>query len=92
MHLRLLALAGLLLVQSAHAQGFNCRYARTPDEIAICRDARLSQLDERLSYGFRLKEAGGSSGERRHRWAEAPSVAEASHGAWGGSSELRDAC
>jgi uncharacterized protein len=57
MHLRLLALAGLLLVQSAHAQGFNCRYARTPDESAICRDARLSQLDERLSNRFyRLRE------------------------------------
>jgi uncharacterized protein len=57
MHLRLLAAAGLLLVQPAHAQGFNCRYARTPDEIAICRDARLSQLDERLSNRFyRLRE------------------------------------
>ena len=57
MYLRLLALAGLLLVQPAHAQSFNCRSARTPDEIAICSDARLSQLDERLSSRFyRLRE------------------------------------
>ena len=42
MHLRLLGLASLLLVQSAHAQSFDWRYARAPDEAAICEDARLS--------------------------------------------------
>src|SRR5689334_5450671 len=41
MHLRLLSLAGLLLVYPAHAQSFNCRYGRAPDEVAICQDARL---------------------------------------------------
>ena len=52
MHLRCLAVAGLLLVQPAHAQGFNCRNAGTPDERAICADARLSRLDERLNSRF----------------------------------------
>lgn len=31
------------------AQSFNCRYARTADEILICQDERLSRLDERLA-------------------------------------------
>ena len=52
MHLRLLSLASLLLVHPAHAQSFNCRYARAPDEVAICEDTRLSRLDERLSNRF----------------------------------------
>jgi uncharacterized protein YecT (DUF1311 family) len=66
MHLRLLGLASLLLVQSAHAQSFDCRYARAPDEAAICEDARLSALDERLaSQFFRLR--GRLSGPDRAR-------------------------
>ncbi len=55
MRLRLIGLVSLLslsLVQSVHAQSFNCQYARTPDEIVICNDARLSRLDERLSSRF----------------------------------------
>jgi uncharacterized protein len=36
----------------ASAQSFNCRYAKTPDEVAICGDPRLSQLDERMSRRF----------------------------------------
>src|SRR5215210_2296951 len=58
MHLRLLGLASLLLVQSAHAQSFSCRYARASDEVAICEDAWLSRLDERLSSRFfRLRDS-----------------------------------
>ena len=49
---RLLGLAVLLLVHPAHAQSFNCRAARTSDEIAVCRDARLGRLDERLASRF----------------------------------------
>ena len=52
MRLRALGLVSLGLVSSAHAQSFNCRYARTPDEVAICESARLSALDERLSSRF----------------------------------------
>ena len=33
----------------AHAQSFNCRYAKSPDEVLICQDQELSALDERLS-------------------------------------------
>ena len=58
MRLRALGLVGLGLVSSAHAQSFNCRYARTPDEVAICESARLSALDERLSSRFfRLRDS-----------------------------------
>lgn len=53
MRLCLIALAGLLFVSSsAHAQSFNCGYARTPDEITICESPRLSVLDERMSSRF----------------------------------------
>lgn len=54
MRLRLIGVASLLFVSSAHAQSFNCRYARTPDEVTICEDARLSALDERLAPVFPL--------------------------------------
>lgn len=58
MRLRALGLVGLLLASSAQAQSFNCRYARTPDEVAICEDSRLSALDERLSNRFfRLRDS-----------------------------------
>jgi uncharacterized protein len=52
MRLRLIGVASLLLVSSAHAQSFNCRYARTPDEVTICENPRLSVLDERMSSRF----------------------------------------
>jgi uncharacterized protein len=52
MHLRFLAVAGLLLAQPAHAQAFNCRNAGTADEAAICADARLGRLDESLNRRF----------------------------------------
>jgi uncharacterized protein len=58
MRLRLIGVASLLFVSSAHAQSFNCRYARTPDEVTICEDARLSALDEHLSRRFfRLRDS-----------------------------------
>jgi uncharacterized protein len=41
-----------LLPATAEGQSFNCRYARQPDEVTICGDRRLSQLDERLSARF----------------------------------------
>jgi uncharacterized protein len=41
--------AGLLLPGAAEAQSFNCAYARSPDEVLICEDPRLSALDELLS-------------------------------------------
>jgi uncharacterized protein len=36
----------------AQAQSFNCRYAKTPDEVLICQDPRLSALDQRMSSIF----------------------------------------
>jgi uncharacterized protein len=41
-----------LLSSPSAAQSFNCRYARTPDEMAICRDDNLAVLDEKLSATF----------------------------------------
>ena len=48
-------LAGLALVLSvaaAHAQSFNCRYAKSADEVLICQDARLAALDGRLAGAY----------------------------------------
>ncbi len=48
-------MAGLALafsVASAHAQSFNCRYAKSADEVLICQDARLAQFDERLAGAY----------------------------------------
>lgn len=47
-------LIALLAVYSScvHAQSFNCRYAKTADEVLICQDPRLSALDERMSSIF----------------------------------------
>jgi uncharacterized protein len=35
------------------AQSFNCRYARHPDERAICHDPLLARLDEELASVYR---------------------------------------
>ena len=40
----------------AHAQSFNCHYAKTADEVLICQDSQLSVLDEQMSsIFFRLR-------------------------------------
>jgi uncharacterized protein len=36
----------------ASAQGFNCRYAKTPDEVRICQSEHLRREDERLSEQY----------------------------------------
>jgi uncharacterized protein len=52
----LLASTVALIGLPAHAQSFNCRYAKSPDEVLICQDPRLSALDERMSsLFFRLR-------------------------------------
>jgi uncharacterized protein len=33
----------------AEAQSFNCRYARSADEVLICQEPQLSRLDEELA-------------------------------------------
>ena len=52
----ILAAVASLLATTANAQSFNCRYAKSPDEILICQDARLSALDVEMSnlyFGLR---------------------------------------
>jgi uncharacterized protein len=45
----LLVLTLMLASGTAQAQSFNCRYARSADEVLICQDGTLSALDERMS-------------------------------------------
>jgi uncharacterized protein len=49
--MRAIVLAGIacLLATAVHAQSFNCRYAKSADEIMICQDQQLSALDEQMS-------------------------------------------
>ncbi len=40
------------MASAAWSQAFNCDFAKQPDEVAICRDASLGALDERMSEHF----------------------------------------
>jgi uncharacterized protein len=44
----LVAIGGFSFSQGAYAQSYDCSQVRQPDEIAVCRDERLSRLDERV--------------------------------------------
>lgn len=80
----------LTLAHSAQAQSFNCRYAKSPDEVAICQSDRLSRLDQilaRLYFSVRNRLYGGERAalEREQaRWlrsrrdcgADIPCIAE----------------
>jgi uncharacterized protein YecT (DUF1311 family) len=43
---------------------FNCQYARTRGEIAVCNDAGLAALDRQMAAEFSRAMAQGSAGER----------------------------
>ena len=50
---------GLILIAStlmaptaAHAQSFNCNYAKAPDEVLICQNKDLAQADESMADKF----------------------------------------
>ena len=48
-----LTFSGVCLTSVAsHAASFNCRYAKLPAEVAICRDSVLHQLDQDMSDSF----------------------------------------
>jgi uncharacterized protein len=56
LHAVCIVVATLMLPLSAQAQSFNCRYARSPDEVAICQNDRLSALDQAMSQlYFRIR-------------------------------------
>jgi uncharacterized protein len=63
------ALAGAILMAfaaHAQAQSFNCRYAGTPAEVAICQDGQLGALDEEMArLYFDLINAGPNWAARR---------------------------
>jgi uncharacterized protein len=46
------AILSLAFAAPSHAQSFNCNYAKTPDEVLICKSAKLSQLDEQLAATY----------------------------------------
>jgi uncharacterized protein len=48
----LLLLLTLFLSTSASAASFNCRYAKSPTEVAICQSPRLERFDELVARMF----------------------------------------
>ena len=51
--------------KAAARPSFNCRYARTRGEIAICRDAGLASLDRQMSAQYYRAIASGNAAQRR---------------------------
>jgi uncharacterized protein len=52
----LTALTVLVPTTPLMAQSFNCRYAKTPDEVAICDNSSLAEMDVKVSnlyFGYR---------------------------------------
>ena len=45
-------MSGLLWASAAGAAGFDCAKAGTADEVAVCADERLSDLDSRLALAY----------------------------------------
>jgi uncharacterized protein len=66
-----LAIAGSAVIAlisqggAVQAQSFNCRYAKTADEVLICQNADLSALDEQMSSLFSRLRNSLSHGETR---------------------------
>lgn len=54
-----------LMPVSGRAQGFDCRKARSADEIAICANSDLARLDERLSALYVAARSRAAPGPRR---------------------------
>jgi uncharacterized protein len=55
-----------LLPAIAEAQAFNCRYAKSPDEVLVCQEPELGKLDEEVSslyYSLR----GNANGFKKQR-------------------------
>ena len=48
----ILIAATLMAATAAHAQSFNCNYAKAPDEVLICQNADLAQADESMADKF----------------------------------------
>jgi uncharacterized protein len=42
----------LLSLNGARAASFNCTFAKSPTEVAICRDASLGAMDEKMADTF----------------------------------------
>jgi uncharacterized protein len=62
----LFTVVGAAIAQPCSAQSFNCRYAKSPDEVAICQNAKLAEMDIKMSklyFGYR----GIFSGPARHQ-------------------------
>jgi uncharacterized protein len=53
-------------VTTAHASNpsFNCRYAKAPDEVAVCQDEELGSLDRRMAYLYSMNSKGEYRSQR----------------------------
>jgi uncharacterized protein len=50
-----IVLAAVMFSSSSYAfegPSFNCRYARTADEVMVCQNAKLSELDRRMAEAY----------------------------------------
>jgi uncharacterized protein len=67
----------LFYTSGAQAQSFNCRHAKTADQVLICQTPRLSSLDQEMSYLVSRLRKSLSARERRvldaeqHSWQRA---------------------
>jgi uncharacterized protein len=59
----LLTVLGMVVPSFAQQAGFDCRLARTADEVAICSDTHLSELDRIGAFAFKFAREHG--GDRR---------------------------
>lgn len=59
----------MLNAAPTEAASFNCRYAKSPDEVLTCQDSSLSALDEEMSaaYSSRRREFSGADSRRFER-------------------------
>ena len=59
------AIMAASFIDTAAAQSFNCRYAKKPDEVLICQDSYLSDLDEEMAGLYAYVRQGLSGRYRR---------------------------
>jgi uncharacterized protein len=70
------AAAALMFGASAHAASFDCNQARTPDEIAICENRDLNDMDVRMATlldiakGFVLMGERGAIQDDQRDWLQ----------------------
>jgi uncharacterized protein len=90
MKLAIICLALALAPASAGAQSFNCRFARTADEILICQNRALARLDERMSELYFRARNSLYGGQRRQLEADQAKWLRSRHGCGRDASCIED--